>query len=94
VHIGPPTLLGVGVAAGDQGAQVPGVVIREALSGGPAQAAGLVDGDVLTTIDGAPLDSATALTQILDRHYPGDVIDLTWVDRSGAQRTGKATLGS
>ncbi len=94
VHIGPPTLLGVGVAAGDQGAQVPGVVIREALRGGPAQAAGLVDGDVLTTIDGAPLDSATALTQILDRHYPGDVIDLTWVDRSGQQRSGKATLGS
>ena len=94
VHIGPPTLLGVGVAAGDQAAQVPGVVIREALRGGPAQAAGLVDGDVLTTIDGAPLDSATALTQILDRHYPGDVIDLTWVDRSGQQRSGKATLGS
>jgi serine protease Do len=94
VHIGPPTLLGVGVAAGDQGAQVPGVVIREALRGGPAQAAGLVDGDVLTTIDGAPLDSATALTQILDRHYPGDVIDLTWIDSSQQQRTGKATLGS
>ena len=94
VHIGPPTLLGVGVAAGDQGAEVPGVIIREALRGGPAQAAGLVDGDVLTTIDGAPLDSATTLTQILDRHYPGDVIDLTWIDRSGQQRTGKATLAS
>ena len=94
VHIGPPTLLGVGVAAGDQGADVPGVIIREALRGGPAEAAGLVDGDVVTTIDGAPLDSATALTQILDRHYPGDVVDLTWIDRSGQQRTGKATLAS
>ena len=94
VHIGPPTLLGVGVAAGDQGAEVPGVIIREALRGGPAQAAGLVDGDLLTTIDGAPLDSATTLTRILDRHYPGDVIDLTWIDRSGQQRTGKATLAS
>jgi serine protease Do len=94
VHIGPPTLLGVGVAAGDQAAAVPGVIIREALRGGPAEAAGLGDGDVLTTIDGAPLDSATALTQILDRHYPGDVIDLTWVDRGGQQRTGKATLAS
>jgi S1-C subfamily serine protease len=28
VHIGPPTLLGVGVAAGDQGADAQGVVIR------------------------------------------------------------------
>jgi serine protease Do len=94
VHIGPPTLLGVGVAPGDQGADVPGVIIREALRGGPAEAAGLLNGDVLTAIDGAPLDSATALTQILDRHYPGDVVDLTWIDRSGQQRTGKATLTS
>ena len=62
VHIGPPTLLGVGVAAGDQDEGVPGVVIREALRGGPAEQAGLVDGDILTSIDGAPLDSATALT--------------------------------
>lgn len=94
VHIGPPTLLGVGVAAGDQEAEVPGVVIREALRGGPAEAAGLDAGDVLTSIDGAPLDSATTLTRVLDRHYPGDVVDLTWIDRSGQQRTGKATLAS
>ncbi len=92
VHIGPPTLLGVGVAAGDQDADVPGVIIREALRGGAAEQAGLVDGDVLTSIDGAPLDSATTLTRMLDRHYPGDVIDLAWIDRSGQERTGKATL--
>ncbi len=94
VHIGPPTLLGVGVAANDQDSQVAGVVIRESLRGGPAEAAGLVSGDLLTSINGAPLDSATALTRILDTHYPGDVVDLTWVDRSGQQRTGKATLAS
>ncbi|OBK80141.1 S1C family serine protease [Mycobacterium sp. 1274761.0] len=92
VHVGPPTLLGVGVAAGDQDAEVPGVVIREALRGGPAAQAGLVNGDVLTAIDGTPLDSATALTRLLDRHYPGDVIELTWIDRGGQQRTAKATL--
>jgi serine protease Do len=94
VHIGPPTLLGVGVASGDQNADVPGVLIREALRGGPAAQAGIVDGDVLVSIDGAPLDSATTLTRILDRHYPGDVVDLTWVDRSGQQRVGKATLAT
>jgi serine protease Do len=31
---------------------------------------------------------------VLDRHYPGDVIDMTWIDRSGQQRTGKAALVS
>jgi serine protease Do len=73
---------------------VPGVVIREALRGGPAEQAGLVAGDILTSIDGAPLDSATALTYVLDRHYPGDVVDLTWIDLSGQGRTGKATLSA
>jgi S1-C subfamily serine protease len=49
---------------------------------------------VLTSINGAPLNSATTLTRILDTHYPGDVVNLTWIDRSGQQRTGKATLAS
>ena len=89
IHIGPPVLLGVGVRTAQQG---PGVFVAEVLRGGPAERAGLVDGDVLTVIDGTPLDSATTLTYVLDRHYPGDVIDLTWIDGNGMERTGKATL--
>jgi serine protease Do len=91
VHIGPPALLGVGVRT----APTPGgtgVVIQEVLRGGAAEAAGLMDGDVLTVIDGVPLDSATALTAALDRHYAGDVVDLTWIDQAGQQHRGKATL--
>ncbi|MEU0498585.1 trypsin-like peptidase domain-containing protein [Mycobacterium sp. NPDC006124] len=94
VHIGPPTLLGVGVNSRNQPENLPGVVLFEVLRGGPAERAGLHDGDVLLTIDGEQLDSATALTNVLDRHYPGDVVDLTWIDRAGQQVTGKATLAS
>ena len=90
VHIGPPTLLGVGVITAR--GEAPGVVVREALRGGPAEQAGLTGGDVITTLDGIPLDSATTLTYVLDRHYPGDVVDLTWIDVTGQERTGKATL--
>jgi serine protease Do len=90
IHIGPPSLLGVGVRTAPRSA--PGVVLQEVLRGGPAEAAGLADGDVLTTIDGTPINNATELTFVLDRHYAGDVIDLTWLDRAGQQRTGKATL--
>ncbi|MCK0176340.1 S1C family serine protease [Mycolicibacterium sp. F2034L] len=90
VHIGPPALLGVGVRTAQS--DTPGVVIQEVLRGGPAEAAGLVDGDVLIAVDGTRLDSATALTYTLDRHYPGDVVDVTWIDRAGVQRDGKATL--
>ncbi len=91
VHIGPPTLLGVGVSTAPKG-NLPGVIIRQVLRGGPAEAAGLLDGDVLLSIDGIRIDTATGLTTVLDRHYPGDVIDLTWINRAGEQRTGKATL--
>ncbi len=94
VHIGPPTLLGVGVNGKNQPDNLPGVVIFEVLPGGPAQQAGLHDGDVLLSIDGEQLNSATALTNVLDRHYSGDVVDLVWINRAGQQLTGKATLSS
>jgi S1-C subfamily serine protease len=94
VHIGPPTLLGVGVSAREQQQGLPGVIIHEVLRGGPAQQAGLLDGDVLVSIDGVQLNSATSLTTVLDRHYPGDVVDLVWIDRGGQQHNGKAALSS
>jgi S1-C subfamily serine protease len=94
VHIGPPTLLGVGVSPSDQSDSLPGVLLREVLRGGPAQQAGLLDGDVLLSINGEQVNSATGLTDVLDRHYPGDVVDLVWVDRNGHQLTGKATLSA
>lgn len=93
VHIGPPTMLGVGVRTLPPRG-VAGLVIQEVMRGGPAEAAGLLDGDILTSIDGVALDSSTALTLVLDRHYPGDVVDLTWIDRAGKHQAGKATLGS
>jgi serine protease Do len=94
VHIGNPTLLGVGVSAREQSHDLPGVILHEVIAGGPAQQAGLKDGDVLLSIDGAQLNSASALTEVLDRHYPGDVVDLVWIDRAGQQLTGKAALAS
>lgn len=92
VHIGPPTLLGVGVSNAEQHESFPGVLVHDVMPGGPAAGAGLVNGDVILTIDGVRIESASDLTRILDRHYPGDVLDLTWVDRAGQQRTGKAAL--
>jgi serine protease Do len=47
---------------------------------------------VILSIDGTPLDSATTLTYVLDRHYPGDVVDLTWIDGVGRELSGKAAL--
>jgi len=90
VHIGPPVLLGVGVRTAPR--DEVGVLIQEVMRGGPADQAGLVSGDLITVLDGVTLDSTNTLTSVLDRHYPGDVIDLTWIDGSGQTRTGKAVL--
>lgn len=90
VHIGPPTLLGVGVRTAPL--DEPGVLIHEVMRGGPADLAGLRDGDIITTLDGTTLDSTNTLTSVLDRHYPGEVLDLTWIDGSGQPRSGKAAL--
>jgi S1-C subfamily serine protease len=92
VHIGQPVLLGVGVST--QPPKAPGISVHDVMRGGPADQAGVAIGDVITALDGTSLDSATTLTYVLDRHYPGDVVDLTWIDRNGQQRTGKATLVS
>lgn len=73
VHIGPTAFLGVGVndAAGGAGA-----VVRQVIPNGPAAGAGIAPGDVVTSINGQPVNSATALTAILDQHHPGDNIQV------------------
>ncbi|WP_231645276.1 S1C family serine protease [Mycolicibacterium mengxianglii] len=91
VHIGPSAILGVGVNAVVQGDGLP---VQSILRGGPAEQAGLGPGDVLLRIDGVPITSANALTSVLDQRYPGNNIELTWRDRSGMERVGRATLGS
>lgn len=92
VHIGPPALLGVGVPTA--GRRTTGVALSEVLVGGPADQAGIRPGDTLVSVAGAPVDSPTGLTEELDRHYPGDQVDVTWIDTTGQQRTGRATLAT
>jgi S1-C subfamily serine protease len=108
VHIGPTAFLGVevrtsgsqrvngGTGAGSGGATTttPGAVIVGVPSGTPADAAGLVAGDVITAVDGTTIASAADLTGQLSPHHPGDQIRLTWADPSGQQHTATIRLGS
>jgi serine protease Do len=93
VHIGAPALLGIGVGTAQQAASG-GVVVRDVLRGTPAEQAGLRRGDVIISLDGVALANATVLTSVLDRHYPGDAVDLVWQDQGGQQRTAKVTLAA
>jgi len=91
--------LGVKVS---QGAMVASVTAK-----GPAEKAGLhggthtitvqglqytVGGDVITALNGKPIDSSDALVQAVSSMKPGDVITLT-VDRNGKTLDIKVTLG-
>jgi S1-C subfamily serine protease len=71
------------------GAQVAGT-----MSGGAAAKAGLVQGDVITSLDGKNVNSPTALTAIMEQLHPGQQVSIAWTDSSGQSHTGTVTLGS
>ncbi len=69
-----------------------GVVVAKVEAGSPAAKAGLQEGDVILAFNGQKLDE-DALTALLVKHKPGDVVTLT-VWRSGKQIELKVTLGA
>ena len=88
VHIGPTAFLGVGVTDLPGG----GVRVERVLDGTPAAELGLQAEDVITSVDGTPVNSPTDLTNLLDRHHPGDVIALGWRSAASGDHTGKVAL--
>ena len=101
VHIGPTGFLGVAVAPPAQagfgvaiGRQNQGALVAAALAGYPAAHVGLKQGDVITSVDGRSVTSATGLTSLLSAHRPGDRVQLRWVDPSGQTHSATVTLAS
>ncbi len=81
--------LGVQLSGTDtSGAAVAGVV-----NGGPAAAAGLPKGAVITKLDNKVIDGPDALVAAVRSKAPGDTVTLTYEDPSGASRTVDVTLG-
>ncbi len=52
------------------------IVVTSVTEGSPAAGAGLQHGDTITSLDGEPLGSATALVEALAAHEPGDRVTL------------------
>jgi S1-C subfamily serine protease len=88
VHIGPTAFLGLGVT--DNGGN--GARIERVVGTGPASGAGLSPGDIILGIDNVPINGATAITDVLVPHHPGDTIALHWRTRGGEDRTSNVTL--
>jgi len=83
-----------------QGAGVPGRVAPAAsgaliigeLCNTPAQRAGIIAGDVITSVGGQTVGSPKQLTGIMTSLRPGMTVVVTWVDVNGQRHTGKLTL--
>ncbi len=82
----------LGVTVGDSQSGS-GAVIGTVRAGGPAAAAGLKSGDVITAIDGTTILNANELTAAVSSHSPGDKLKIT-VTRGGSTLTITTTLGT
>lgn len=71
----------------------PGARVNGVTPDGPAEQAGIRDGDIITELDGNLIADSTDLIVDIRSLAPGDTVALT-VERDGATRTVEVTLGS
>lgn len=71
---------------------VQGIALTQVIADGPADKAGLKDGDVVVAMDGEPVGSLGAFTERIRAHKPGDSVTLT-VLRNGDRSDRRVTLG-
>jgi putative serine protease PepD len=84
----------LGVSTGDAStATSTGAVIGQVSTGGPADSAGLKQGDVVTQIGSAPIHDSGDLVAAVATHKPGDKVDVT-VKRGGSTQKVTVTLGT
>jgi serine protease Do len=70
-----------------------GIFITEIDPQGPAEAAGLLRGDIVTALNGEPIDAEHPFRNILFQYEPGNTIEITFIRESSSFMT-DLTLGS
>ena len=94
IRTGKATHPAIGVQAltssGDSGGRA-GALVRAVVAGGPAQAAGLRAGDVITAVGDTEVSSVDALIIAIREHKVGDSVTLTFY-RGGSKQQLKVTL--
>jgi S1-C subfamily serine protease len=71
-----------------------GVLVDGVLCGTAAGAAGLVSGDVITSVNGQAVTSPAALTQSVSGLRPGSKVKLEWETATGQSQTRTVALGA
>lgn len=75
------------------GAAAEGLYVNTVVPGGPAAAAGLQPGDVITEVDGRPATDPTQLALLTLKKKPGETVAVTY-DRAGKSASTTITLGT
>ena len=70
-----------------------GALILGVLCDTAAQSAGMVPGDVITSVAGQPITTPDSLTTITARYHPNDVVSVIWVSLDGVEHTTRMMLG-
>ena len=104
VHIGGTGFLGVEVGSPDSsyeggygyGGQQSsgGVTVEGTLSGSPAAAAGLSEGDVIDSVNGQAVSSSSGVQSVIAQDHPGDKVSVVWTDQYGQTHTSTMTLAN
>ncbi len=71
-----------------------GATVRSVASGSAADSAGIVQGDVITSVGGQSVDSASSLATAVTAHNPHDRVQVGWTDSSGNTQHATVELGS
>jgi len=69
-----------------------GTLVVGTICGGPAAAAGLTAGSVITSVNGTAIGAPSTVHNALSKFRPGDTVSLTWVTPSGQHKTANMTL--
>jgi len=69
-----------------------GALVGGVLCGTPADQAGILTGDVITSVAGQQISSPGSLTALLHRCHPGSVIPLAWTGPDGSLHAAAVTL--
>jgi putative serine protease PepD len=93
VSTGTATHGSLGVQLSNDATRSGGAAIGEVVEGGPAAAAGVPSGAVITKIDGQVIDGPEGLVAAVRSRAPGDDVSVTYLDDSGAAQTTHVTLG-
>jgi S1-C subfamily serine protease len=92
VHVGATGL--IGIQDNDSTPAGRGAVVASVVPNSAAARAGIVVGDTITSINGAPIADTAALRLALLADHPGDLVHIGWTDASGNKHSATITLGA